>query len=91
MHETWVLFSVHHCCALPQDPERVESLEELEVVKEDFVRVRRVSDGGLQITIMFTPTVPHCSLASLIGNYSGHIMSSVYVTDVFNCRTLLKS
>ena len=47
----------------------MESLEELKVVKEDSVWVRTVRDEEVWVTITFTPTVPHCSLATLIGIY----------------------
>lgn len=50
-----------------QDPERIESLEDLRVVKEEDVVVKKSSDEVVQVTITFTPTVPHCSLATLIG------------------------
>lgn len=49
-----------------QDPERPESLEDLEVVKEEDVTVKQKGDE-MWITVEFTPTVPHCSLATLIG------------------------
>lgn len=48
------------------DPEKPQTLEELEVVREDDVFVYRQSDE-MWIRLEFTPTVPHCSLASLIG------------------------
>lgn len=42
------------------------------MVGEESVRVREVGGGSgeeaeLHITVTFTPTVPHCSLATLIG------------------------
>ncbi|XP_041361032.1 cytosolic iron-sulfur assembly component 2A-like [Gigantopelta aegis] len=49
------------------DPEKPENLEELNVVSEDCVSVSRLTDGQTLIRVEFTPTVPHCSLASLIG------------------------
>ena len=55
---------------LSQDPERPETLEELEVVKEEGVMVRCVKEEEVWVTITFTPTVPHCSLATLIGTIS---------------------
>lgn len=48
------------------DPEKPETLEELYVVKEEDVFVYR-HDEEFWIRLEFTPTVPHCSLASLIG------------------------
>lgn len=53
-----------------QDPEKPETLEELAVVYEEGIQVRRAQDGTYHISIEFTPTVPHCSLATLIGKYS---------------------
>ncbi len=52
-----------------RDPEKPNSLEELEVVFEEGVQVYPLkgSDEGYIIRVQFTPTVPHCSLATLIG------------------------
>lgn len=51
-----------------RDPEKAETLEQLDVVKEDLVEVRQGSKPGLFVLkITFVPTVPHCSLATLIG------------------------
>ena len=50
-----------------RDPEKPETLEELNVITEDCVTVKRLSDGRLLVNIEFIPTVPHCSLASIIG------------------------
>ncbi|XP_033121784.1 cytosolic iron-sulfur assembly component 2A-like [Anneissia japonica] len=51
-----------------RDPEKVETLEELNVVSEEGVVVKKLNDKDcFLITINFTPTVPHCSLATLIG------------------------
>ncbi|KAM6923134.1 cytosolic iron-sulfur assembly component 2B [Lycodopsis pacificus] len=46
------------------DPEHPLSLEELNVVEQ--VRVK-VSDAESIVGIEFTPTIPHCSMATLIG------------------------
>lgn len=46
------------------DPEHPLSLEELNVVEQ--VRVK-VDDTGSTVGIEFTPTIPHCSMATLIG------------------------
>ncbi|KAK1163539.1 cytosolic iron-sulfur assembly component 2B-like [Acipenser oxyrinchus oxyrinchus] len=46
------------------DPEHPLSLEELNVVEQ--VRVR-VSDNDSTVSVEFTPTIPHCSMATLIG------------------------
>ncbi|TKS86040.1 Mitotic spindle-associated MMXD complex subunit MIP18 MSS19-interacting protein of 18 kDa [Collichthys lucidus] len=46
------------------DPEHPLSLEELNVVEQ--VRVM-VNDAESTVGIEFTPTIPHCSMATLIG------------------------
>uniref|UniRef100_V9L134 Cytosolic iron-sulfur assembly component 2B n=1 Tax=Callorhinchus milii TaxID=7868 RepID=V9L134_CALMI len=46
------------------DPEHPLSLEELNVVEP--VRVH-VNDEESTVTVAFTPTIPHCSMATLIG------------------------
>ncbi|CAG0898030.1 unnamed protein product [Darwinula stevensoni] len=52
-----------------QDPEKPSSLEELGVVTEECVEVTDLPEGskGYQVVVKFIPTVPHCSLATLIG------------------------
>jgi metal-sulfur cluster biosynthetic enzyme len=46
------------------DPEHPLTLEELNVVSEDRVHVD--PENGI-IKVEFTPTIPHCSMATLIG------------------------
>ncbi|EDV97761.1 MIP18 family protein galla-2 [Drosophila grimshawi] len=46
------------------DPEHPLSLEELHVVQEELINV---SDKQNSVHINFTPTIPHCSMATLIG------------------------
>lgn len=46
------------------DPEHPLSLEELNVVEQ--IRVK-VNDAASTVGIEFTPTIPHCSMATLIG------------------------
>ncbi|XP_034538514.1 cytosolic iron-sulfur assembly component 2B [Notolabrus celidotus] len=46
------------------DPEHPLSLEELNVVEQ--VRVK-INDAESIVGIEFTPTIPHCSMATLIG------------------------
>ncbi|XP_040207259.1 cytosolic iron-sulfur assembly component 2B [Rana temporaria] len=46
------------------DPEHPLSLEELNVLEE--VRVK-VNDEEGSVSVEFTPTIPHCSMATLIG------------------------
>lgn len=52
-----------------RDPEKPETLEELEVVREELVVVAKRPGGNktFTVTVGFVPTVPHCSLATLIG------------------------
>ncbi|BFZ13117.1 hypothetical protein BsWGS_16156 [Bradybaena similaris] len=46
------------------DPEHPLTLEELNVVEESKVEV---DDSANTVHILFTPTIPHCSMATLIG------------------------
>ena len=46
------------------DPEHPLTLEELCVVKEEHIYV---NDSKGTVAIIFTPTIPHCSMATLIG------------------------
>ncbi|XP_011181974.1 MIP18 family protein galla-2 [Zeugodacus cucurbitae] len=46
------------------DPEHPLTLEELHVVQEDLIDV---NDSKNEVNIQFTPTIPHCSMATLIG------------------------
>ncbi|KAI9533521.1 Cytosolic iron-sulfur assembly component 2B [Dissostichus eleginoides] len=46
------------------DPEHPLSLEELNVLEQ--VRVK-VNDAESSVDVQFTPTIPHCSMATLIG------------------------
>lgn len=50
-----------------RDPEKPQTLEELNVVTEDNITVETFYEDKLHVKIVFVPTVPHCSLASLIG------------------------
>ncbi|XP_060115800.1 cytosolic iron-sulfur assembly component 2A [Heteronotia binoei] len=50
-----------------RDPEKPNTLEELDVVTESCVEVQEICEDEFLVTIRFTPTVPHCSLATLIG------------------------
>ncbi|KAB0342531.1 hypothetical protein FD754_019457 [Muntiacus muntjak] len=49
-----------------RDPEKPNTLEELEVVTESCVEVQEINQDDYLVIIRFTPTVPHCSLATLI-------------------------
>jgi metal-sulfur cluster biosynthetic enzyme len=46
------------------DPEHPLSLEQLNVVSEDQINV---DDKANSVQVEFTPTIPHCSMATLIG------------------------
>ncbi|XP_038726081.1 protein AE7 [Tripterygium wilfordii] len=47
-----------------KDPEHPYSLEELKVITEDAVEV---DDKHSYVRVTFTPTVEHCSMATIIG------------------------
>jgi metal-sulfur cluster biosynthetic enzyme len=49
-----------------KDPERPENLAQLGVVQEEDIIVT-LKESFVHIRIEFTPTVPHCHLATLIG------------------------
>jgi metal-sulfur cluster biosynthetic enzyme len=46
------------------DPEHPLTLEQLNVVSSDNVDI---NDASSEVRIRFTPTIPHCSMATLIG------------------------
>eukprot|EP00126_Sphaerothecum_destruens_P000799 Sdes_comp11053_c0_seq2m2677 len=46
------------------DPEHPHTLEELNVARLDQISI---DDDKSQVHVEFTPTIPHCSLATLIG------------------------
>ncbi len=51
-----------------RDPEKPNTLEDLKVVYEDGIFVQKPTDSNvIVVRIEFNPTVPHCSLATLIG------------------------
>uniref|UniRef100_A0A5B7AYX7 MIP18 family-like domain-containing protein n=1 Tax=Davidia involucrata TaxID=16924 RepID=A0A5B7AYX7_DAVIN len=47
-----------------KDPEHPYSLEELKVIAEDAIEV---DDKNSYVRVTFTPTVEHCSMATVIG------------------------
>nr|GLL34970.1 protein AE7-like [Ipomoea trifida] len=47
-----------------KDPEHPYSLEELKVITEDAIEI---DDKRNHVTVTFTPTVEHCSMATVIG------------------------
>ncbi|KAK1123430.1 MIP18 protein galla-1 [Melipona bicolor] len=60
--------SVYDLLRTIKDPEKPQTLEQLDVVYEDCVEILRQTPKGVSIIrIEFNPTVPHCSLATLIG------------------------
>ncbi|CAL9043682.1 unnamed protein product [Musa banksii] len=69
----WSSAYVYESCVPPrenfeckdiQDPEHPYTLEELKVVTEDSIEV---NDKQSHVSVTFTPTVEHCSLATTIG------------------------
>ena len=63
-----------------RDPEKPETLEELDVVYEHGVKVINLNENSSIISIEFTPTVPHCSLATLIGTFIlVHLFSHLFI------------
>jgi len=76
-----------------RDPEKPNTLEELDVVTEKCVSVQELGDEEYLIIIKFSPTVPHCSLATLIGVYLGRVRGQVSVsgqnnTGLYNIRNI---
>jgi metal-sulfur cluster biosynthetic enzyme len=52
------------------DPEHPLTLEQLNVASLDLIEVRDEPGGGANastVDVRFTPTIPHCSMATLIG------------------------
>lgn len=51
-----------------RDPEKPSTLEDLKVVYEDGISVLTPTEDNVPVVrIEYNPTVPHCSLATLIG------------------------
>ncbi|KAL9987227.1 hypothetical protein ACROYT_G001498 [Oculina patagonica] len=50
-----------------RDPELPQTLEELKVIEEEFIKIDGIGNDEYSIKVEFKPTVPHCSLATLIG------------------------
>ncbi|XP_066491900.1 cytosolic iron-sulfur assembly component 2A [Tiliqua scincoides] len=65
--ETERALEVYDIIRTIRDPEKPRTLEELEVVTESGVEVLEAGEEEFLVIIRFTPTVPHCSLATLIG------------------------
>ncbi|MBN3289572.1 FA96A protein, partial [Polypterus senegalus] len=60
-----------------RDPEKPNTLEELEVVSENCIEMKEIAEDEYLIIIRFTPTAPHCSLATLIGMFISYIFFEV--------------
>jgi len=60
--------TVYDVLRFVKDPEKDATLEELNVLQEDKIKVTAIPDSDkVCISLTFVPTVPHCSLATLIG------------------------
>ncbi|XP_076804329.1 cytosolic iron-sulfur assembly component 2A-like isoform X2 [Clavelina lepadiformis] len=58
--------SVYDMISTIKDPEKPGTLEDLNVVYEEGVKVTKDDDKYL-VYVKFRPTIKHCSLATLIG------------------------
>lgn len=75
------------------DPEHPLTLEELHVVQEDLVEINNEQNT---VDINFTPTIPHCSMATLIGlsirvKLLRCLPARFKVSNVFCCHNLFLS
>ncbi|XP_040825376.1 cytosolic iron-sulfur assembly component 2A isoform X1 [Ochotona curzoniae] len=68
-----------------RDPEKPNTLEELEVVTESCVEVQEINEDDYLVVIRFTPTVPHCSLATLIEILTETLFIVRVVSFIFCC------
>ncbi|XP_066959126.1 cytosolic iron-sulfur assembly component 2A [Macrobrachium rosenbergii] len=59
--------TVYDILRLIRDPEKDATLEDLQVIREEGIVVSKFNEDKYLIRIEFVPTVPHCSLATLIG------------------------
>ncbi|XP_066591407.1 MIP18 family protein galla-1 [Prorops nasuta] len=67
-NDTLLKESVYDLLRTIKDPEKPQTLEQLDVVYEDCVNICKSTPNGVSvIRVEFNPTVPHCSLATLIG------------------------
>ncbi|XP_017784022.1 PREDICTED: MIP18 family protein CG30152 isoform X2 [Nicrophorus vespilloides] len=61
-------YTVYDFIRTIKDPEKPNTLEELNVVYEEGVFVKESTAANTSVVrVEFNPTVPHCSLATLIG------------------------
>lgn len=58
---------MRHVVVLMVDPEHPYTLEQLKVVDDESVEISMDDGNTCCIRVRFTPTVPHCNLASTIG------------------------
>ncbi|XP_075168150.1 cytosolic iron-sulfur assembly component galla-1 [Haematobia irritans] len=60
--------TVYDCLRTIRDPEKPATLEDLNVIYEEGIFVMPPTKSNVSVVrIEFNPTVPHCSLATLIG------------------------
>ncbi|XP_063615209.1 cytosolic iron-sulfur assembly component 2A-like [Penaeus indicus] len=64
---TDIAATVYDAIRLVRDPEKDATLEDLNVVSEEGIKVTRFNEDKYLITVEFVPTISHCSLATLIG------------------------
>ena len=67
-----------------KDPEKPETLEDLDVVFEEGVSVSQLSHQTCVIRVEFVPTVPHCSLATLIGKVLETVVSRLISNPILS-------
>lgn len=60
----WIVRIILDLVRLINDPEHPLTLEELHVVQQNLIKVDNENN---QVFVQFTPTIPHCSMATLIG------------------------
>ncbi len=63
-HERFDALEIFEHLRYINDPEHPLSLEQLKVIQLDLIKV---NDADNSIAVSFTPTIPHCSMATLIG------------------------
>ena len=66
-----------------RDPEKPETLEELNIVCEDGVKVKPLNSQTCVISVEFSPTVQHCSLATVIGLYNAMLRQCDHLYEKF--------
>ncbi|XP_031622344.1 MIP18 family protein galla-1 [Contarinia nasturtii] len=67
-NETELRETIYDILRTIRDPEKPSTLEDLKVVYEEGIFVQPPTSDNVQVVrIEFNPTVPHCSLATLIG------------------------